>query len=79
MNSGLIYEIEVSENADVKIVMTMTTPNCPMIESLPEEIEQKVKGLSEIERRESGSDIRTGLGQGHDERRSQTPTRFSIN
>lgn len=26
----------------------MTTPNCPMIESLPEEIEQKVKGLSEI-------------------------------
>ena len=45
---GLIYEIEVSENADVKIVMTMTTPNCPMIESLPEEIEQKVKGLSEI-------------------------------
>ena len=44
---GLIYEIEVSENADVKIVMTMTTPNCPMIESLPEEIEQKY-GMSRV-------------------------------
>lgn len=45
---GLIYNIEISDKGDVKIVMTMTTPNCPMIESLPEEIESKVKAMQEV-------------------------------
>lgn len=45
---GLIYNIEVSEQGGVQIRMTMTTPNCPMIESLPQEIEQKVKSLQGV-------------------------------
>lgn len=45
---GLIYNIEASEQGDVHIRMTMTTPNCPMIESLPQEIEQKVKSLQNV-------------------------------
>ena len=40
---GLIYDIEVSQECDVKIMMTLTSPNCPVAESLPIEIEDKVK------------------------------------
>ena len=35
---GLIYDVMVSENNDVKILMTLTSPNCPVIETLPVEI-----------------------------------------
>ena len=40
---GLIYDVEVSEDCDVKITMTLTSPNCPVAETLPVEIEEKVK------------------------------------
>jgi FeS assembly SUF system protein len=39
---GLIYDIQVSDEGDVKILMTLTSPNCPVAESLPEEVKQKV-------------------------------------
>ena len=45
---GLIYDITVSEDGDVHILMTMTTPNCPMIESIPEEIKEKVSALTGV-------------------------------
>ncbi len=45
---GLIYDVLVSENNDVKILMTLTSPNCPVIETLPVEIEEKVKTLEEV-------------------------------
>lgn len=45
---GLIYDVMVSENNDVKILMTLTSPNCPVIETLPVEIEEKVKTLEEV-------------------------------
>ena len=45
---GLIYEIRISEESDVKIIMTLTSPNCPAAESLPAEIEQKIKGMEEV-------------------------------
>ena len=32
---GLIYDVFVNEDYDVKILMTLTTPNCPVAESLP--------------------------------------------
>ena len=40
---GLIYEIDIDENSDVLIVMTLTAPNCPVAESLPLEVEEAVK------------------------------------
>lgn len=40
---GLIYDVMVSTDHDVKILMTLTTPNCPVAESLPMEVEEKVK------------------------------------
>ncbi|MGB6267662.1 MAG: DUF59 domain-containing protein [Olleya sp.] len=45
---GLIYDVFVNEDYDVKILMTLTTPNCPVAETLPLEVEEKVKSLSEV-------------------------------
>lgn len=42
---GLIYDVFVNEENDVKILMTLTSPNCPVAESLPVEVEEKVKSL----------------------------------
>ena len=49
---GLIYDVLVSENNDVKILMTLTSPNCPVAETLPVEIEEKVKTLEEVDNAE---------------------------
>jgi FeS assembly SUF system protein len=49
---GLIYEVEVRAAGKVKVVMTLTSPNCPVAESLPEEVYEKVlgvDGVSEVE------------------------------
>ena len=40
---GLIYEIDIDNNNDILIVMTLTAPNCPVAESLPLEVEEAVK------------------------------------
>ena len=45
---GLIYDVFVSEDHDAKILMTLTSPNCPVAETLPVEVEEKVKTLKEI-------------------------------
>ena len=45
---GLIYEIKISDERDVVIVMTLTSPSCPVAESLPAEVEQKVAGVKEV-------------------------------
>jgi len=45
---GLIYDVFVNEDADVKILMTLTTPNCPVAETLPREVEEKVKSMDEV-------------------------------
>lgn len=45
---GLIYEINVSENKDVHIVMTLTSPNCPVAESLPQQVKDEIERISEV-------------------------------
>lgn len=42
---GLIYDVFVNEDKDVKILMTLTSPNCPVAETLPVEVEERVKSL----------------------------------
>ena len=42
---GLIYDVRVNSEYEVKILMTLTTPNCPVAESLPQEVEEKVKSM----------------------------------
>ncbi len=45
---GLIYDVLVNEDYDVKILMTLTSPNCPVAETLPLEVEEKVKSINEV-------------------------------
>ena len=45
---GLIYDVFVNEADEVKVLMTLTTPNCPVAETLPQEVEEKVKSLDEV-------------------------------
>ena len=45
---GLIYDVFVNDADEVKVLMTLTTPNCPVAETLPQEVEEKVKSLDEV-------------------------------
>ena len=42
---GLIYEIKVDDEGNTYIKMTLTSPSCPVAESLPTEVKQKVKNV----------------------------------
>ena len=49
---GLIYDINVDEKNNVKINMTLTTPNCPVAESLPKEVKEgamQVEGIEDVD------------------------------
>ena len=49
---GLIYKVEVDEKNKVNVDMTLTSPNCPVAESLPNEVKEnimKVEGVSEVD------------------------------
>tara|TARA_A100001011_G_scaffold42650_1_gene40241 strand:- start:5221 stop:5547 length:327 start_codon:yes stop_codon:yes gene_type:complete len=45
---GLIYDVFLNEANDVKILMTLTTPNCPVAESLPQEVKDKVASIEGV-------------------------------
>ena len=42
---GLIYEININKENDIHVVMTLTSPSCPVAETLPPEIEQKLREI----------------------------------
>lgn len=49
---GLIYDVQISDEGNVKVIMTLTTPNCPVAESLPQEVKDKValvKNVNEVD------------------------------
>jgi metal-sulfur cluster biosynthetic enzyme len=48
MNSASFYSIEISDSADVHIQMTLTAPNCPVAESLPQQVESKVNAIEGV-------------------------------
>jgi len=45
---GLVYDVMVNEDMDVRILMTLTSPNCPVAESLPQEVEQKIRAIDTV-------------------------------
>jgi FeS assembly SUF system protein len=46
---GLIYEVKVNDDAHAEVLMTLTSPSCPVAESLPLEVEEKVRGVKGVE------------------------------
>ncbi len=47
---GLIYGLEVSDNAEAKVTMTLTSPMCPVAESLPVDVENVVASVPGVDR-----------------------------
>ena len=47
---GLIYNLDFNDSGEVSIDMTLTSPNCPAIETLPEEVKQKVNLVSGVQK-----------------------------
>jgi len=45
---GLIYSVEIDEDASVRILMTLTSPMCPVAESLPPQVEQAVASVAGV-------------------------------
>ena len=45
---GLIYDVFINEDYEVKILMTLTTPNCPVAESLPLEVKNKIADIDGV-------------------------------
>ena len=45
---GLIYDVEVSDDYNINITMTLTSPNCPVAETLPLEVENKCKIVTKV-------------------------------
>ena len=45
---GLIYEVKIDKDANVQIEMTLTSPNCPVAESMPKEVEDKVAEIPAV-------------------------------
>ncbi len=45
---GLVYSVETNEEGMVKIIMTLTSPSCPVAESLPSEVEEKIKATEHV-------------------------------
>ena len=45
---GLIYDVKVEKNNSVKVKMTLTTPYCPVAESLPKEVKDSIMEIKEV-------------------------------
>lgn len=45
---GLIYEVNINENKDVHVMMTLTSPSCPVAETLPPDVENKIKSVDGV-------------------------------
>ena len=45
---GLIYEIDVKDNKDVHVLMTLTSPSCPAAESIPNDVKNRIEMIKEI-------------------------------
>ena len=47
---GLIYDVKISTEGEAEILMTLTSPNCPVAESLPLEVEEKITEIEDIKK-----------------------------
>ena len=47
---GLVYEVEVNEIGEIKIIMTLTSPMCPVAESLPREVQYRIEEIEQVKK-----------------------------
>ena len=66
---GLIYTIDITDDNDVKVIMTLTAPGCPVAGDMPGWIVDAVSPCGWRENRRCGTDMGTALGHGDDVRR----------
>lgn len=45
---GLIYDVQISDEGKVKVIMTLTTPNCPVAESMPAEVRERITEVDDV-------------------------------
>jgi FeS assembly SUF system protein len=45
---GLVYEVKANEEGEISVTMTLTSPICPVAQTLPREVETKVKGIQGV-------------------------------
>jgi len=45
---GLIYDVRIDKEKNVAVDMTLTSPSCPVAESMPAEVEEKIAGIKEV-------------------------------
>ena len=45
---GLIYEVNINEERDVQVLMTLTSPSCPVAETLPPDVEEKIRSVDGV-------------------------------
>ena len=45
---GLIYEIDIKDNKDIHVLMTLTSPSCPAAESIPSDVKNRIEMIKEI-------------------------------
>jgi len=45
---GLIYKVTIDDEFNVKVVMTLTAPNCPVADSMPNEIKERIEGIEMV-------------------------------
>lgn len=45
---GLIYEVKIDKEKNVKVIMTLTSPNCPEAETIPQQVKDKVAGVEGV-------------------------------
>lgn len=71
---GLIYEINIDDDANVGLKMTLTSPACPVAESLPMEVQEKVIGVEGVE----DVDLRVVFDPPWDKSRMSEEARFAL-
>jgi len=47
---GLIYDIQIQQEANIKVIMTLTTPNCPLAEKIVKEVKQKIQTIDKVKK-----------------------------
>lgn len=45
---GLIYDVRIDKDFNVEVDMTLTSPSCPVAETLPVEVEDKIRGIEQV-------------------------------